>query len=91
MESEPNKVDKPPSVWYLFFKNRSILGLIIGQFFTSKNNTAAVIAIALVTTLCWLALNGNEDIVPVLSNVIFVIIGYYFGAKSSEASERDSN
>ena len=61
MASEPNKVDKPPSVWYLFFKNRSILGLIVGHFFTFKNNTAALIALALVTTLCWLAFNGNEE------------------------------
>lgn len=91
MTSEPDKVDKQPSAWYVFFQNRSILGLIVGQFFTNKNNTAALIAIALVATLCWLAFNGNEDIVPVLSNIIFVIIGYYFGAKSKVDTDQDSN
>lgn len=90
MAAEPDKVDKSPSVWLAIAQNRSLLGLIVGQFFTNKNNTAALIAIALVATLCWLAFAGNEAIVPILSNIIFVVIGYYFGTKSTEDSDRDS-
>lgn len=100
MASEPDKVDKPSSAWLVIAQERSVWGLLVGRsiinalignFFTNKNNTAALIAIALVATLCWLAFAGNEDIVPILSNIIFVVIGYYFGAKSTEDSNRDSN
>jgi hypothetical protein len=61
---------------------RSLVSIIFGTFFENKNNTAAIIGIVLVFTLCYVVVFREEyEYMSAVLNVVFVIIGYYFGAK----------
>jgi glucose uptake protein GlcU len=56
--------------------------MIFGHFFADKNNAASVIAILLVATLCFVvAFRQKYEYVNGLLNIVFVVIGYYFGSK----------
>jgi len=68
--------------WWGRTFGRSILSLLIGHFFGDKNNTASIIAIMLVLTLCYAVIFREKyDLMPGLLNIVFVVIGYYFAAK----------
>jgi len=77
----------PQKSWYAKTIGRSLLSIIFGNFFEKKNNSAGIIAVLLVGTLCYLVITNMNKITefdPVVDgvlNVIFVVIGYYFGAK----------
>jgi predicted membrane protein len=73
--------DKQRSFYWRVF-GRSIMAILFGSFFENKNNTAGILAIILVLTLCWaIIFKEKYDYLNGLLNIVFVIIGYYFGAK----------
>ena|ERR1700733_3467958 len=68
--------------WWSRTFGRSILSALIGHFFADKNNAASVIAIVLVATLCYIvAFREKYEYANGLLNIVFVVIGYYFGSK----------
>lgn len=84
--------------WYAkILGGRSIFSIIFGQFFEVKNNTAGIIATALVLTLCYVVISkidhiSNLDkIVEGVLNVIFVVVGYYFGAKQAATTKPEDD
>ena len=81
--------DSQKSWWARTF-GRSLLRAVIGDFFADKNNAASVIAIMLVATLCYVvAIQGKYDFTNGLLNIVFVVIGYYFGSKRETRLEDD--
>lgn len=72
-----------PSWWRRAF-GRSVIKAIFGTDIdlSNRQTAATILAILIVGTLCWLAINAPEtrgDILKTLTGVIFVIIGFYFG------------
>jgi hypothetical protein len=80
------------SLWQKTFGNRSILSVLVGHFFADKNNAASVIAMLLVASLCYIvAFKEKYEYANGLLNIVFVVIGYYFGSKrEKEADEEES-
>lgn len=77
------------SLWARTF-GRSLLRAVIGDFFADKNNAASVIAIMLVGTLCYIvAIQQKFEFANGLLNIVFVVIGYYFGSKRETGSSDD--
>lgn len=78
--------------WYARILGRSFISVIFGNFFEKKNNSAGIISILLVGTLCYLVvanmnkISNFDPIVDGVLNVIFVVIGYYFGTKQGDVS-----
>ena len=69
---------------------RSFMSMVFGKFFESKNNTASIIAIFLVVTLCYvIVFKEKYDYMNGVLNVVFVVIGYYFGAKQGAVKGED--
>jgi len=81
--------------WYARTFGRSIFSIIFGKFFEVKNNTAGIVATSLVLTLCFVvvykvdAVTNLDKILEGVLNVIFVVVGYYFGAKQAAISNDD--
>lgn len=76
--------------WWSRTFGRSILSALIGHFFADKNNAASVIAILLVLTLCYVvAIREKYEYVNGLLNIVFVVIGYYFGSKRQKDTDED--
>lgn len=70
-----------PSWWQRTF-GRSLLKAAIGNFFSDKNNAASLIALMLVYSICTIVVRDQKyEYVDGLLNIVFVVIGYYFGAK----------
>jgi hypothetical protein len=84
MEKDQKSSEKS---WYGRILGRSFLNIIFGNFFEKKSNSAGIIAILLVGTLCFVVIhnllkNGSiEKELNIIANVVFVVIGYYFGSK----------
>ena len=58
--------------------------------FTDKNNAASVIAITLTATLCYIvAVREKYEYANGLLNIVFVVIGYYFGSKRQKDAGGD--
>jgi len=56
--------------------------MLFGTFFEKKSNAASIVAILLVATICYtIAINEKYEYMSILLNIVFVVIGYYFGAK----------
>ena len=70
---------------------RSIVSLMLGNFLADKNNAASIIAILLVLTLCYVvAFREKYEYANGLLNIVFVVIGYYFGSKrQKDQSDED--
>lgn len=78
--------------WWQRIFGRSIIKALLGDFFVNKNNTASLVAIILVLTVCYLVIVEKQySYVDALMNTLFVIIGYYFGAKDSSNNEGDKD
>ena len=78
--------------WWSRTFGRSILTAIIGHFFADKNNAASIIAIMLVATLCYIvAVREKYEYVNGLLNIVFVVIGYYFGSKREQERDEDDH
>jgi multisubunit Na+/H+ antiporter MnhF subunit len=79
--------------WWAKIFGRSIYSLIFGNNLADKNVAATIISILLVATLCYLAvtLDGQDRsmLIQGLANLVFGVVGYYFGSKREEASEED--
>ena len=95
---ENHEKENPQKSWYARTFGRSIFSIIFGKYFEIKNNTAGIVAIALVFTLCYVVVSKIElitsldNVIEGVLNVIFVVVGYYFGAKQSAVSnEGDEN
>lgn len=79
--------------WYARIFGRSLIKVLFGNFFEKKNNSAGIIAIILVATLCYVVihklLNDNDisSLLETISNIVFVVIGYYFGAKQGKTND----
>ncbi len=70
------------SWWSRLVGGRSIVNLLLGDFMADKNNAASIIAILLVLTLCYVvAIREKYEYANGLLNIVFVVIGYYFGSK----------
>lgn len=83
--------DNQKSWWRRTF-GRSILSALIGHFFADKNNAASVIAIMLVATLCYVvAFKEKYEYAQGLLNIVFVVIGYYFGSKRESDTGDDDD
>jgi len=76
--------------WWSRTFGRSVLKALIGDFFGDKNNAASVIAILLVLTLCYVvAIREKYEYANGLLNIVFVVIGYYFGSKRERGNDED--
>jgi hypothetical protein len=76
--------------WWRRIFGRSILRVLIGDFFADKNNVASMIALMLVSTLCYLIVfEKQHDYNNSFFNVIFVVVGYYFGSKRAKGEKED--
>lgn len=74
--------------WWARTFGRSILSMLFGTFFEKKSNAASIIAILLVLTLCYvIVVKEKFEYMTVLLNVVFVVIGYYFGAKQENVEQ----
>ena len=79
--------------WYARVFGRSLFSVIFGKFFEVKNNTAGIIAVALVLTLCFVVITkidlitNLDTLLEGVLNIIFVVVGYYFGAKQMAISK----
>lgn len=70
-----------PSWWQRTFGD-SLLKAVTGNFFTDRNNAASLIALMLVYSICTIVVRDQKyEYVDGLLNIVFVVIGYYFGAK----------
>lgn len=68
--------------WWARTFGRSIISLIIGNFFEKKANAGSIIALILVLSICYvIVIKEKFEYINFLLNIIFVVIGYYFGAK----------
>jgi hypothetical protein len=91
-EPQPGPVFAPfdQRSWWRRTFGRSVLSMLIGHFFADKNNAASLIALILVTTLCYVvAIREKYEYVNGLLNIVFVVIGYYFGSKRQKDAEGD--
>lgn len=91
MSEQSTNTEKPiQKSWWAKTFGRSLLRAVIGDFFADKNNAASVIAILLVSTLCYVvAFKEKYEYVNGLLNIVFVVIGYYFGSKRDTGSSGD--
>lgn len=78
----------PSKSWYAKIIGRSFFSVIFGTFFENKNNAAAIIGVVLVLTLCYVVVFKEKyEYMSAVLNVVFVVIGYYFGAKQGAPSQ----
>ena len=81
--------------WYSKKLGRSLISVLFGNFFEKKSNSSSIIALILVGTLCYIIiykLLHNTDIsdeMEIITNIVFVVIGYYFGSKQIKATNDD--
>jgi hypothetical protein len=76
--------------WWQRTFGRSVISMLVGTFFEKKNNAASIIAITLVLTICYVvAVREKFEYMDILLNILFVVIGYYFGAKQESIVNDD--
>ena len=91
-ETHDHKDWKQRSYWSRLTGGRSIFSLIFGEFLADKNNAASIVAIILVLTLCCIvAIRQKFEFATGLLNIVFVVIGYYFGSKREVGKEGDED
>ena len=68
--------------WWARTFGRSVISMLVGNFFEKKTNAASLIAIFLVLAICYvIVVKEKFEYMSILLNIVFVVIGYYFGAK----------
>jgi uncharacterized membrane protein len=78
--------------WYTRILGRSLMSILFGKFFESKNTTASIIAFLLVITLCYvIVFKEKYEYMNGVLNVVFVVIGYYFGAKQGTLKDEEDD
>lgn len=76
--------------WWGRTFDRSVISMLVGNFFEKKNNAASIIAIILILTICYvIVVKEKFEYMNFLLNIIFVVIGYYFGAKQECIDNND--
>jgi hypothetical protein len=76
--------------WWKRTFGRSILKVIVGDFFEKKRNTVSILAIIIVGTVCYVVVAREKyDFVNYLVNIIFVVVGFYFGSKPGTDDDAD--
>jgi hypothetical protein len=74
--------------WWTKIFGRSLYGLVFGKNLADRNVAATFIGIMLVATLCYLAaFKGHNELITPLVNVVFVVVGFYFGAKRETGTD----
>ncbi|MGP0095010.1 MAG: hypothetical protein ACLPKB_34425 [Xanthobacteraceae bacterium] len=92
MSDQARATQQNAASWWRRTFGRSIIKAIVGDFFSSKRNTASVIAIGLIFTVCWVVvIDKKYEYLDKIVNVIFVIIGFYFGTKPSTGGDDDED
>ena len=83
----------PPGFYQKIFGGRSLLSVLIGtRILADKNVTSSVIAIVLVLALCYVVVfAGKYEYANALANIVFVVIGYYFGSKQERAVDEEDD
>lgn len=91
-QPDPGRQARVRSLWSRATGGRSIYSLIFGNNLADKNVAATIISILLVLTLCYLAITTQEHgIISSLANLVFVVVGYYFGSKRAKADEAEED
>lgn len=76
--------------WWARTFGRSIISMLFGVFFERKSNAASIIAITLVCSICYvIVIKEKYEYMSFLLNIVFVVIGYYFGAKQNNVQEEE--
>ena len=76
--------------WWARTFGRSIISMLVGTFFEKKTNAASIIAIFLVLSICYvIVIKEKFEYMSFLLNIVFVVIGYYFGAKQESVEKAD--
>ena len=76
--------------WWARTFGRSVISMLAGTFFEKKTNAASIIAIILVLTICYvIVVKEKFEYMSFLLNIVFVVIGYYFGAKQESVTNGD--
>lgn len=76
--------------WWARTFGRSILSMFVGNFFEKKANAGSIIALILVLSICYvIVVKEKFEYINFLLNIIFVVIGYYFGAKQETIDRTD--
>lgn len=73
----------PARSWWSRTFGRSVLEMLLGnKFFEKKANVASIVALLLVLSICYvIVVKEKFEYMNFLLNIVFVVIGYYFGAK----------
>ena len=81
----------PEKSWWSRTFGRSLLEALIGiKFFEKKANAASIVAILLVLSICYvIVVKEKYEYMSFLLNIVFVVIGYYFGAKQEAVTNGD--
>lgn len=67
------------------------MGMLFGNFFEKKANAASIVAIMLVATICYgIIVKDKFEYLNLLFNLVFVVVGYYFGAKQESIEQEES-
>ena len=76
--------------WWARTFGRSIISMLVGNFFEKKANAASIVAIILVISICYvIVVKEKYEYMSILLNIVFVVIGYYFGAKQESVTGSD--
>ena len=68
--------------WWGRIFGRSVISALVGNFFEKKNNAASIVALILVVTICYvIVVKDKFEYMAMLLNLVFVVVGYYFGTK----------
>ncbi len=78
--------------WWARTFGRSVISMLVGTFFEKKSNAASIIAIILVLSICYvIVIKEKFEYINFLLNIIFVVIGYYFGSKQESVEKEDDS
>lgn len=87
---ESQQID--PRSWWRRVFGRSLLKAIVGDFFDRKRNTASLIALMLVGTICYVILvHQKYEYMTVVTNLAFAVAGFYFGSKAGNSDDDEDS
>lgn len=91
MATQETEPQKPQKSWWSRMFGRSVLEVLIGiKFFEKKSNAASLIAILLISSICYvIVVKEKFEYMSFLLNIVFVVIGYYFGTKQEKVESTD--
>ena len=76
--------------WWARTFGRSVISMLVGNFFERKANAGSLIAIFLVLSICYvIVVKEKYEYMNFLLNIVFVVIGYYFGTKQETVEKTE--